>query len=274
MYRCADHGCRCGWDWPYKPGEPLGTRWPTPLVQLVATAEDQVDNVYRPLQAMVTGGPLSAFMKVGEEFTRIGKTGRIDVVTSSALARLGQPIVFALQDETGLYTKQNKMVRVAETQRRGAAGMGGRTMETTNAWDPAEQSVAQRTAESRTPDIYRYHQIPPGHLSYKDKRERRKIHRFVYAGSPHIDIEAIEAEAAELLETDPAQAERFFGNRLVAGSDAWLEEPDRWDLLEQDFPVPQGARIVVGFDGSQYDDWTVLRARVVEEGVNHGSGKA
>jgi putative lipoic acid-binding regulatory protein len=25
---------------------------PTPLIQLLATSEDQVDNVYRPLQAM------------------------------------------------------------------------------------------------------------------------------------------------------------------------------------------------------------------------------
>jgi len=37
-----------------------------------------------------------------------------------------------------------------------------------------------------------------------------------------VDLDAIEAEAAEIMETDPGDAERFFGNRVVAGSDAWL----------------------------------------------------
>jgi hypothetical protein len=73
---------------------------------------------------------------------------RIDAVSSSARSRVGNPISFALQDETGLYTKTNKMIDVAEAQRRGAAGMGGRTMETTNCWNPAQHSYAQRTYES------------------------------------------------------------------------------------------------------------------------------
>lgn len=50
---------------------------------------------------------------------------RIDVVTASATSRLGNPISDAEQDEAGLYTKSNGMLDVADTQRRGAAGMGG-----------------------------------------------------------------------------------------------------------------------------------------------------
>jgi hypothetical protein len=76
---------------------------------------------------------------------RLPNDGRIDVVTSSAQSRLGNPITFALQDETGIWTANNRMRKVAETQRRGVAGMGGRSMETTNAWDPSENSVAQTT---------------------------------------------------------------------------------------------------------------------------------
>lgn len=232
QYCCCDHGCGCGFVFEYEPGDPMGRPWPTPLIQLLATSEDQVDNVYRPLQSMARNGPLSEQMRVGEEFIRLPNDGRIDAVTSSALARLGNPITFAIQDESGLYTKQNKLVRVAETQRRGAAGMGGRTLETTNAWDPAEESTAQRTAESNRPDIYRQHRIPPAHLSYRNKEERKRIHRYVYAGSAHVDLDAIEAEAAELLERDPAQAERFFGNRIVHGHGSWL--PDGlWESSER-----------------------------------------
>lgn len=258
VYDCSAEHDGCGFVYVYEPGEPMGTPWPSPLIQLLATSEDQVDNVYRPLQAMVKGGPLSGSMKVGEEFTRIGDEGRIDVVTSSATARLGNPITFAIQDETGLYTKANKMVRVAETQRRGAAGMGGRTLETTNCWDPAEDSVAQRTAESRAADIFRFHRVPPAGLSYRNKAERARIHRFVYRGSTHVDLDAIEAEAAEILEKDPAQAERFFGNRVVHGLGSWL--PDGlWESREQVREVEPGTPVALGFDGSDSDDWTAIR---------------
>src|SRR4051794_33101911 len=100
-YACSDHGCGCGWEFPYQPGEPMGVPWPTPLVQLAAFSEEQTDNVYRPLQSMIRYGPLGDLMRVGEAFIRLPNDGRIDVVTSSAQSRLGNPVTFVLQDETG-----------------------------------------------------------------------------------------------------------------------------------------------------------------------------
>ncbi|MFG2165530.1 hypothetical protein [Micromonospora chersina] len=225
VYDCRDYGCGCGFQFVYEPGDPMGRPWPTPLIQLTATAEDQTDNVYRPLVAMIKGGALADLIpKTGEEFIRLPNDGRIDVVTSSARSRLGQPVTYVLQDETGIWTKASGMPKVADTQRRGLAGMGGRSTETTNCWDPSEESTAQLTAEATVQDIFRFHRVPPAHLSYRNKVERRQIHRFVYAGSWWVDLDAIEAEAAELLERDPAQAERFFGNRIVHGAGSWLRE--------------------------------------------------
>lgn len=232
-YVCADHGCPCGWYFDYQPGEPKGMRHPSPLIQLTATSEDQVDNVYRPLTAMIRMGPLGKLMKAREGFVRIlgehddPDLDRIDVVTSSANSRLGNPISFANQDESGLYTTANRMRKVAETQRRGAAGMGGRTMETTNVWDPAEDSVGQSTWAEQSKDIFKFWRQPPlkddgSPLLYSNKRERRKIHAHVYAGSWWVNLDSIEAEAAELMTRDPAQAERFFGNREVQGLGSWL----------------------------------------------------
>jgi hypothetical protein len=259
VYDCRGHGCDCGWTYEYQRGEPMAIPQPTPLIQITATSEQQTDNVYRPLQSMIRYGPLGGLMRVGEEFIRLPNDGRIDVVTSSAQSRLGNPITFALQDETGIWTRVNKMTKVADTQRRGAAGMGGRTMETTNAWNPAEDSVAQQTAESRRPDIFRLHRLPPAHLKYGVKADRRKIHRHVYAGSAHVDLDGIEAEAAELLERDPQQAERFFGNRLVQGAGAWVEA-EHWDGRAAAREIAAGTPVVLGFDGSDVDDWTAIRA--------------
>ena len=263
-YDCADHGCSCGWGYEYKPGEPMGWPWPTPLIQLLATSIEQTDNIYRPLQSMVRHGPLGEQMRVGEGFIRLPNDGRIDPVTSQAQSKLGNPITFAMQDESGLYTKTNGMVRVAQTQRRGAAGMGGRSMETTNPWDPAENSTAQQTFESRRPDIFKFYRQPPAGLSYMNKAERRRIHAFAYKGSTHVDLDSIEAEAAELIETDPAQAERFFGNRLVQGLGSWL--PDGlWKSREVARPYPpKGTAVCLGFDGSDSDDCTGIRLRTLD----------
>lgn len=239
VYDCADHGCSCGWYWEYEPGEPKGIRHPSPLIQVTATSQDQVDNIWRPLVAMIHMGPLKQLLKPRETFIRIAGQSddpdmdRIDAVTSSALSRLGNPISHAEQDESGIYTAQNKMRKVAETQRRGAAAMGGRTRETTNPWDSAEQSVAQTTWESQAPDVFKFWRQPPAHLSYRDKRERRKIHQYAYEGSWWVDLDAIEAEAFELMEHDPAQAERFFGNRVVQGQGAWILD-DLWQKAYAD----------------------------------------
>jgi hypothetical protein len=229
-YRCEDNGCSCGWEFEYEPGEPMGRRRPGPLIQLLASSEEQAGNVYGPLSTIVMEGPLTELMAIREGFIRIldgdggPKSNRIDVVSSSAKSRLGQPITFAIQDEVGLYTKQNKLIDVATTQRRGLAGMNGRSVATTNAWDPAENSYAQQTYDSQAKDIFKFFRQPPKAWSYKSKRERRKIHAYVYSGSPWVDLDNIEAEAAELIATDPAQAERFFGNRLVSGAGTWLRD--------------------------------------------------
>lgn len=284
-YFCADNGCDCGWVYTYRPGEPMGHAWATPLIQLLATSEDQVDNVYRPLKGMARGEMLRDRMKVREGFIRISgedddpEACRIDVVTSSAKSRLGNPITFCIQDETQLYTESNGLRLVAETMRRGAAAMGGRSIETTNCYDPGENSVAQRTREGRAKDVFRFYEPPPppdgDRWKFTIKAERRRVLTYNYAGSPHADLEGIIAEAEELVEKDPAQAERFYGNRLVQGLGAWL--PDGlWASREVEPRVgpgfewseraqpPDGTSVCLGFDGSDSDDWTGIRLRTVQ----------
>ena len=269
-YACADNGCDCGWEYPYEPGEPMGMRWPTPLIQLTAISEDQTDNVYDALRPMIELGPLAdVITKTGEEFIRLPGGGRIETVTSSAPSRLGQRITFAKQGEAGLYTRRNGMEKVADTQYRNLAGTGGRAVLDTNAWDPSERSVAQREYESKDDGVYRQFTLPPVSLSFANKEERRRILRIVYPkdtwreNGGHVDLESIEAEAAALAEHDLAQAARFFGNMLVAGSGSAVD-PETWDALAKPREVAPGTRIALGFDGSVSRDSTVLRAATAD----------
>jgi hypothetical protein len=83
---------------------------------------------------------------------------------------------------------------------------------------PVEGSVAQRTAEAKA---RRHLPLPPARAGAAVVHATRRAPPDPPARLPRlpwVDLDAIEAEAAELLETDPAQAERFFGNRIVAGA--------------------------------------------------------
>lgn len=272
-YTCADHGCPCGWVYTYEVGEPMGKPWGKPLIQLTATSEEQTDNVYTPLKAMLQYGPDAELYTVGEEFTRLPNGGLIETVTSSAMSRLGNPIIFAAHDETGTWTDQNKLRKVASAQRRGATAMGGRVIETTNPWDPGEDSVAQRTWEAKAPDVFKFWLDPTKNpalrrpdgkfFSLANKRERRKILEYVYQGIAHVDLAGIEADIVEFIENDRAEMERFYGNMVSAGVGHYMS-PEAWAGRIALVEVRLRTQVVGGFDGSDTDDWTGFRLQTRE----------
>lgn len=284
VYSCSDNGCPCGWEdsddrYVYQAGEPMGMRHPSPLIQITANSAEQADNIYKPLRAMINLGPLRELLAVREGFIRImglsseEDLDRIDVVTSSARSRLGNPISDAEQDEAGLYTKSNKMVDVADTQARGAAGMGGRTHLTTNAWDPSENSFAQMIYEAQEPDVFIFYRDPDKSLrgedgkplNYRIASERRRIHEYAYEGSWWVNLDSIEALAGKLMKRDPAQAERFFGNRLVSGSGKWLAD-GLWEArANAAFLVPKRSAVTLGFDGSDNEDFSGIRLELLSD---------
>ena len=261
-YRCSDYGCGCGWEYEYRPGEAMGVPRRKSLLGLLGYAESQTANVYEPLQTMIHSGPLAEFVQVREGFIRLPNRGKIVPLSRAARSKLGQPLTGALGDESGLYTLANGVLTTWQTMRRGVAAMQGRTIELTNPWDPMENSAAQQAFESRRTDIFRYYRKPPADLSYGNKWERHKIHLHVYADSPWVDPSSIDAEAAELVETDPTQAERFFGNRLVQGLGSFLTD-EMWTAQTSRQPIDSTA-ISLGFDGSFSGDWTALRAETLD----------
>lgn len=268
-YSCEDNGCPCEGVYMYEAGEPKGRHWSTPRIQLAAVVEDQVENTWGALIPMINNGPLAnVITKTGEAFIRHpngNRDSRVEIVTSSAKGRLGARITAAKCDETGLWTESNKMKEFINTLRRGVAGMGGRVSQTTNAYNPAEKSVAQDTHESKRPDVLKHYFPPPENLRFELKKDRLVIFRWNYQHSPWVDVRDIEAEAMGLFETDPAEAERFFGNRLVAGSGSWLKM-DRWAARKASTPiiVKPRTRLVLGFDGSDNDDHTGIRAETLD----------
>jgi len=133
-----------GWD---ADGEPVGRAPSAPWVQVAAVSEDQTDNTYAAAYEMVGDSDLAGqVIDVGRtRMYLIGGVGRLEPVTASAGSRLGQRITFAVLDETHLWTPRNGGRKLANTLRRNAGKMNGRTFESTNAHLVGEDSVAERS---------------------------------------------------------------------------------------------------------------------------------
>jgi len=244
-----------GWD---AQGEPVGRPWATPHIQVTAGSEDQTANTWRALQPMIELGPLGDSFITDTGLTRINLPGGglIEPVTASARSRLGQRITFAVQDETHAWNRANHGLQLADNQRRNLAGVGGRFVETTNAYDPVEQSVAQRTQSE--PGVY-IDDVDGGPGSIRNKQERRKVMRKAYGDSlltkgGWVDLDRIDAEVEALLEHDPAQAERFFLNRKLAQEGAAFDIEHIRTLVRPRRQLPEQSVITLGVDGARHND--------------------
>jgi len=265
-----------GWD---ADGEPVGKPWPTPIIQVTAVSEDQTANVYSALLPMIELGALHADIEdTGLGRINLPNGGRIEPVTASGRSRLGQRVTFINQDQTESWLQSNGGRVLADNQRRGIAGMGGRWLSTPNAYDPAEESVAQYTAENEKKGVYHDDVEPPANLSIRNKADRRKGLKIVYGDAitgtrdgvkggvhPWINLDRIDTEIEALLPRDPAQAERWFLNRKRAAESAAFEY-EKWDEQASDYRPEPGAFIVLGIDGARRADSLAIIATEVETG--------
>lgn len=256
-----------GWD---ASGEPVGKPWPTPHIQVTAVSEDQTANIWRALIPMIELGAVAGDIPdTGLTRVNLASGGLIEPVTASARSRLGQRITYAVQDETHSWTKRNGGITLADNQRRNLDGTGGRWIATTNAWDPLEQSVAQMDFEANIDTVHIDYPDPlPG--SWKNKRDRARILKHAYRGAPWVDLDRIESGCQRLAaKGDPGQAERFFGNRIVAAADAAFDL-DQWNALKREQAgIPAGRLVTLGFDGARHFDSTGIVATDVETGFQH-----
>lgn len=264
---CANQGCDCGWVYTYRAGEPMGRKWTAPLIQITANSEAQTGNTFDALRPMIDYGPLSSqITRTGEEVIRLpgGKANQIVPVTSKAKSRLGARVTCVPWDEAGLFA-DDAMWKVFRTQKRGLTAMGGRGFITTNPDDPASDNVVKDLIENPSDGVYIQWTPPPSSLKWTNQADRRRILKYNYSDAPWVlmNLEGLEEDIKQAMRRDPAEAERFYGNRRVQGAGSWLaEEP--WDLKLEPREVPDGTPIVLAGDLSNNNDWTGIRAMTAD----------
>jgi len=239
-------------------------------------SEEQTDNTFRPIYRQFFEGPLANWPGVDPGITRVGlpNDGLIEPVTSAAKSRLGAPINFATFTESHLMTLSSGGVAMARAMKRNLAGMDGRWMEATNAYDPAEQSVAQLTAERKAPGVLIDYRPPRSHIDLEDAKAVDAELDYVYGDSMlsrggWIRKERIRAEMADCL-TD-SERRRFFLNEITAGEEDYTD-PVKFAAAARpqghaEFdPLMPGEMVAVGFDGSRSRDWTVIWLSRIRDG--------
>lgn len=258
-----------GWD---AQGEPVGKPYPTPLIVCLGTSEEQTDNTWRPFLAMGNLGPLANVTGLDIGLTRavLPGGGKVEPVTTSAKARLGAPLTFCTITESHLFTLQGGYRKVAGAVKRNVAGMDGRWLELTNAWDPTEGSEAQVTGDN------------PDDRTYVDNRASSRVEDLnddeaLYAELLHqygdsalekggwVNIRGRIFGEARSVKHMEADRRRFFLNEIVVGESVFID-PHRWNALGEEEALEPGTQIACGFDGSKFRDATALIACRLSDG--------
>jgi phage terminase large subunit-like protein len=260
-------------------GRPVGRPHPNPYVQLAAVSKAQTDNTMSLAIEMLGQGDAMDEYDIDIGKTRIlCGTGRLEPVTASARSREGNRPTFCVLDESHLWTPQNHGKVLADTLRRNLGKVDGRSVETTNAFRPGEQSVAEdshnywrriEVGEVRDPGfLYDHRQAPEG-TPLTPGPERRAGLLAAYGDSAAenggwVNLDRIEQEIDDPA-TSPDDARRFYLNQIVSTSSSWFEI-ERFRAAARAFVVSKREPIALGFDGSVRKDATALVACRLSDG--------
>ena len=254
-----------GWD---ANGRPVGKPWSevrTPLVQFAAVNEEQTRNAFDPLLEMLRQGPVLDYYDIDpmETFVALPK-GRIEYITAAATSKEGAKPVFAALDQTEGWIRSNGGVNLAAVLRRNAGKIGGTTIETPNAYRPGMGSVSEATAEyhasikegrAREEGLLYDHREAPADTDMADKDSLYKGLLHVYGDSAEdnggwVDLGRIMQEIWDPA-TDPQDARQFYLNQVTHASDSWMSRPELMGAADSTVVIPDGERVVLGFDGSK-----------------------
>lgn len=257
----------------------VGRRVGMPLVQIAATAENQANvNTMRMVRAMV---PKKSRIKddydleAGKTIFHVPGGGQLMIITSSPTSEEGALVTFGILDQTESFYHVNGGTELKRVMDRNARKSGSRLLETSNAWVPGRDSIAEETYEAwilqeegrlkgSAKILYDSRMAPPD-VDFGDPEDILRGVDFAYGDAYWVNREDI--VEAILSPTTPLDvSKRFYFNWPESAEDAWVL-PEQWRALAvPTHYMPEGSAITIGFDGSRIDDATALVGCEVETG--------
>jgi hypothetical protein len=268
-----------GNEWDVPPGQPLGVQHPAAWVQMAAVSQDQTRNTMTIFPGLLSKRAIQEYrIELGKEIIYADKgRARIEAVTSSPRALEGGRPSATYPNETHHWVESNSghdMAAVIERNATKSADGASRTLAITNAFEPGEDSVAERTRDAyeaaeagRAADVGLFYdtlEAPP-----EAKLTEAWIEptlRAVRGDSTWLDIGRLKASILDV-RNPPSRSRRFWYNQIAAAEDAWLARYE-WDACKrEDLALADGDEIVLFFDGSKSDDATGLAACRMSDGL-------
>lgn len=280
-----------GWD---ADGEPVARPWNSlgfkAKVQVLATSEDQTTNTWDPILDMVRGSdtlvddygldPMETFIA--------GYRLRLEFATSAGDSREGGRPIFAVFDQTESWRTGNGGVKLAGAVRRNLTKTQGASIESPNAYEPGDKSVAEssfkavRTQEQAAARSKQYkrtilldHRAAPADTDVYDEKSLKDGLAYAYGDSAAVNGGWVNLDRVVEDFWDPdstvEDSRRFFLNQIGESADAWLTERELEGIKDSKKTVQRGERITLGFDGSRgrrkgVTDATALIACRVSDG--------
>lgn len=278
-----------GWD---SFGEPVAIKHPMPWIVIAGVSETQTQNTFDAIRSMCEDSALVDDYGLDVGMTRIlvPGGGKIVPITANSASQEGARPSFAIMDETHHWTKSNGGQKLARVVRRNLAKSrdgAARVIETTNAHEPGQESVAEASYQawraivegrSRSKGLLYDTREAPSSIDLSDEKQVMLGLKAAYGDASWVDLERILAEVYDP-DTPPEEARRFYLNQIVAAADSWVA-PAEWhknyrdDLEPLRFGTPgkrarrnSGDVVTLGFDGSLTDDSTALVACRVSDGA-------
>lgn len=251
---------------------------PTAWVQLPAVSLEQTKNTMRLMPSLITPEARAFYgVQVGKELIHaMGDERLIQAVTSSPTTLEGARATAVFPNETQHWKAGNdgyEMAAVIDRNAAKSADGAARRLAITNAYEPSEDSVAQRDREAweaatagtslTTGILYDSIEAPPD--APLTPEAAPEVVRAIRGDSIWLDPDRI---VQSILDTrnPPSRSRRFWYNQITAAEDAWVDPLAFDDCAAPETVVADGDELVMFFDGSKSDDATAVVACRVSDG--------
>jgi hypothetical protein len=259
-----------GNEWGVPAGQPLGVQHPAAWVQIAAVSQDQTRNTMTLFPSILSKRALEEYrIDLGKEIIYADKgRARIEAVTSSPRALEGGRPTFVSLGETHHWVESNQghdMAAVIERNATKSADGQARTLANTNAYEPGEESVAERTREAwEAAESGRAADVGLFYDSLEAPAEAKLTEAWIVptlkavrGDSVWLDVDRLKASILDV-RNPPSRSRRFWFNQIVAAEDAFLARYE-WDANPHEgLDLEDGDELVLFFDGSKSDDATGL----------------
>jgi hypothetical protein len=243
--------------------QPVATDCPEAWVQTAATSLEQTKNTMRLMPGLITPAAMKHYrVQMGKELIHALDDQRvIQAVTSSPRTLEGARASCVLKNETQHWLAANdghEMAAVIERNATKSAGGAARTLAITNAYEPGEDSVAQRDREAwelvregrskMSGLLYDSLEAPPdAPLTAEDAPE---VVRAIRGDSVWLDAERIVQSIVDT-RNPPSLSRRYWYNQIHASEDAWIAPLEWAGCADATKVIADKDVIVLGFDGSR-----------------------